>query len=77
MLKKKIDQSMADVTPEAFPARSNATAGSIGDVPTHVTTTWFNDKIVVTVVQDGRLPMWVCTTPHNSLPPKHIPSSPD
>jgi proteasome assembly chaperone 3 len=61
-----MDDSIADVTPEAFPARTKATAGAIAGIQTHVTTTWFSDKIVVTVAQDGRLPIWVCATPYSS-----------
>lgn len=49
--------TMADAP---FPATTKRTAGEIKGVLTDVMTVGFADKIVVTIVQNGRLAQWVC-----------------
>jgi hypothetical protein len=50
---------LADVVPEPYPARSKAVVDMIQGVETYVNGTLFGDKILLTVVQDGRIPLWV------------------
>ena len=42
-----------------YPAITKQAAGVIDRVPTEVMVTSFSDKILVTVIQDGRLAQWV------------------
>ncbi|KAK7526412.1 uncharacterized protein IWZ02DRAFT_372201 [Phyllosticta citriasiana] len=46
------------VQPEAFPAKTRTTAGPIDGVPTNVMVVQFEDKILVTISQAGRLAHW-------------------
>lgn len=48
-----------DVRQEPFPAPSKHTTGEVGGVPTEITSTSFEDKILITVSQGGRLAQWV------------------
>ena len=42
-----------------YPAVTKQAAGVIDDIPTNVISTQFSDKIVITIVQEGRLGQWV------------------
>ena len=42
-----------------YPAQTKQTAGEVDGVPTDVMVISFSDKIMVTVVQAGRLAQWV------------------
>jgi hypothetical protein len=52
-------ETSTDVAAEPYPARSKAVVAEIRGVETHVNGTLFGDKILLTVAQDGRLPLWV------------------
>ncbi|KAL8993420.1 MAG: hypothetical protein Q9188_007333 [Gyalolechia gomerana] len=48
------------VLPSApYPATTKQAAGHIDGVLTHITSTSFSDKIMVTITQDGRLAQWI------------------
>ncbi|OMP83823.1 hypothetical protein BK809_0005204 [Diplodia seriata] len=47
------------VNPEAFPASTRTAAGEVDGVHTDVMVVRFADKIMVTIVQGGRLAHWV------------------
>ncbi|KAK8212619.1 hypothetical protein IWZ01DRAFT_541277 [Phyllosticta capitalensis] len=46
------------VQPEAFPAKTRTAAGTVDGVPTNVMVVQFEDKILVTISQAGRLAHW-------------------
>ncbi|KAK7539982.1 uncharacterized protein J3D65DRAFT_549986 [Phyllosticta citribraziliensis] len=46
------------VQPEAFPAKTRSAAGPVDGVPTNVMVVQFEDKILVTISQAGRLAHW-------------------
>ncbi|KAM7208766.1 hypothetical protein V8F20_000929 [Naviculisporaceae sp. PSN 640] len=49
----------SDVKQEPFPAPSKHTTGEVGGVSTEITSTSFEDKILITISQGGRLAQWV------------------
>jgi hypothetical protein len=51
--------SVKDIEHEPFPAPSKVISGTIGGVPTDVTSLTFGDKIMITISQSGRLSQWV------------------
>lgn len=44
----------------SFPAKSKQVSGLVHGTPTDVTSTYFADKILITISQAGRLSQWVC-----------------
>lgn len=50
---------MTDVIDAPFPVTTKQAAGDVGGVMTDVIVLGFADKVVITVVQDGRLAQWV------------------
>ena len=61
-------QSLPSPAPQAivpprsadYPARTKHAAGIVDGQLTDVTILFFTDKIMVTIIQDGRLAQWVC-----------------
>jgi hypothetical protein len=45
--------------PSPFPARTKEVAGFVNGTPTDLTSTYFADKILITISQGGRLAQWV------------------
>lgn len=48
-----------DIREDAFPAPAQQTIGHVDGVETQATSTFFSDKIMVTLSQEGRLSQWV------------------
>lgn len=48
-----------ETKPDAFPAPSRQTQGSISSIPTNITRLDFADKILLTISQAGRLSQWI------------------
>lgn len=48
-----------DLQQTPYPAKTKRAAGIVGGIHTDATVIGFADKIVVTVVQEGRLAQWV------------------
>jgi proteasome assembly chaperone 3 len=46
-----------EITPTPFPARTSTT--TISNLPTTATSTYFTDKIFITITQSGRLAHWI------------------
>jgi proteasome assembly chaperone 3 len=42
-----------------FPAKTKEVAGLVNGTPTDLTSTYFADKILITISQGGRLAQWV------------------
>lgn len=57
---EKMADVLGDVVPDPFPARSKSVLADVGGLKTHLTVMHFADKILVTIAQNGRLPIWVC-----------------
>ncbi|KAI1864851.1 hypothetical protein JX265_004141 [Neoarthrinium moseri] len=49
----------SDVKDEGFPAPSKEAVGLIDGVETQATSTFFADKIMITLSQEGRLSQWI------------------
>ena len=47
------------VQADRFPAKTKEVAGLVHGVPTDLTSTYFADKILITISQGGRLAQWV------------------
>ncbi len=47
------------VTEEPFPAQTRIAVGTVDGIPTEASLVSFEDKILVTLSQDGRLSQWV------------------
>jgi proteasome assembly chaperone 3 len=45
-----------------FPAATKQAAGLVNGVETDLTSMNFSDKILITIVQGGRLAQWVCSS---------------
>ena len=58
--------SMMETT-TAYPARTKTATGNVNGTATDVTVTFFKDKILVTISQEGRLAQWVCGIPTHEL----------
>jgi proteasome assembly chaperone 3 len=50
-----------------FPAATKQVAGLVNGVETDLTSMYFSDKILITIVQGGRLAQWVCAFHHGYL----------
>lgn len=48
-----------DIREDAFPAPAQQTIGHVDGVETQATSTFFSDKIMVTLSQEGRLSQWI------------------
>ena len=53
--------------PTAYPVTTKQAAGLIGGINTEVRATYFSDKIMVTIVQEGRLAQWVVPSPRKNI----------
>ena len=51
--------SESQVVEEPFPAPTRQASGVVDDIVTEVSSVSFEDKILVTISQDGRLSQWV------------------
>jgi proteasome assembly chaperone 3 len=47
------------IEPSPFPAKTKEVAGLVNGTPTDLTSTYFADKILITISQGGRLAQWV------------------
>lgn len=50
---------MADIVDAPYPISTKQAAGDVAGVMTNVMVLGFADKVVITIVQDGRLAQWV------------------
>ncbi|KOS19522.1 hypothetical protein ESCO_000649 [Escovopsis weberi] len=50
---------MAELREEPFPAKIRTASGLVNGIATEATSTYFSDKILVTVSQKGRLSQWI------------------
>ena len=48
------------VSDAPYPARTKQAAGAVNGVWTEVMSISFADKLMVTIIQEGRLAQWVC-----------------
>lgn len=53
-------QQQQGVSCAPYPARTKQAAGIVNGVRTEVMSISFADKLVVTIIQGGRLAQWVC-----------------
>lgn len=53
------DSAQIPTMQPSYPAITKQAAGMIDGILTDVTTTTFSDKIMITIIQDGRLAQWV------------------
>ncbi|KUI52653.1 Proteasome assembly chaperone 3 [Cytospora mali] len=49
----------SDIREEPFPAPSKQASGTVNGIATEVCSTNFEDKIMLTISQDGRLSQWI------------------
>jgi proteasome assembly chaperone 3 len=52
-----------------YPVTTNQAAGPVDGIHTEVRTTYFSDKIMVTITQNGGLAQWVCLSKHAACQP--------
>ncbi|OCL12915.1 hypothetical protein AOQ84DRAFT_284129 [Glonium stellatum] len=52
------DQEPYDIIPTPFPARTKIASGAVNGIETTVTSIYFEDKIMITITQSGRLAHW-------------------
>lgn len=57
---KDMLQEQQRVSNAPYPAITKQAAGIVNNVQTEVMSISFTDKIMVTVIQEGRLAQWVC-----------------
>lgn len=53
---------------DRYPAVTKQSATTVDGISTDASSTFFTDKILITIVQDGRLAQWVRMTSSNGLP---------
>lgn len=53
------DSLQIPIMPSFYPATTKQAAGVVDGTPTDVTSTYFSDRIMITITQAGRLAQWV------------------